>query len=185
MKKILFIEIIYFLALIVVGWFIFPFWSSIIAVWASIYFYSKLKNLVRELSPSFRKIFLITAFAYPLVESGIKYIVSNDVIENSWVWLNRVEHFGFNIALCILVYPILSNWLKKLDFFGKALLYIGTLTIVGNLNEFMEFFLRLFWDLQENFAHYYPDTMIDLIVNIVGTLCGFLLVYFISRDSGD
>jgi len=55
---------------------------------------------------------------------------------------------------------------------------IGLICILGNLNEFLEYFIRVSFRLtdEKRFAAYYWDTIYDMMINIMGGFVGFLVL---------
>jgi hypothetical protein len=177
------LTLIYFLVLLAVGYYIFPFWLVVLSAWVSIYAFIKWRKLDQQLNQTEQRVFTIVAIFYPVVETVIKHAINANWIPYSWEWLNRLEHFGFSTALGILLLPLVYKQLAKLDLFGQALLYIGFIIMLGNLNEFAEYLLRVVWNLNSKFALYYLDTIADLFINVCGGITSFVLYKIINQSA--
>jgi hypothetical protein len=153
----------------------FAFMSVLIVVWFSIAAITKVLHFDKKLSDRERKLYKITIILYPLFETIIKYFLLHDIIAQSWFWINRFEHFLSAIAIEILLYPLLKPTLKKLSLIESLIFSICTITFVGNLNEFLEYFIRhILGTYRLNF--FYWDTIYDMAMNILGATCGFLIL---------
>lgn len=127
----------------------------------------------------------ILGFGYPLIETIIKIIINFNLIPYSWNILNRVEHFFFSICLTFLFWYLLRfNHKQELPKYQKWLLLIGMVVIVGNINEFWEYLLRVITGSTSmaKFSVYYWDTIYDLFFNFLAAIVAstFLLFRFSS-----
>jgi len=153
----------------------FVFMSVLIVVWFSIVAITKVLHFDKKLSDQEKNLYKITIILYPLFETIIKYLLLHDIIAQSWFWINRFEHFLSAIAIEILLYPLLKPTLKKLSLTESLIFSICTITFVGNLNEFLEYFIRhLLGTYRLNF--FYWDTIYDMVMNIFGAIFGFLIL---------
>lgn len=164
---------IYFLVLMTFGLLVFHFWLVVIGGWAALVIASRLLNLHADLPPRLQKLILYTAIIYPLVETIIKLTIDLGGDQPWTIWLNRVEHFGFSLFIGFILLPYLYKPMQKISWPYQALLWIGAIVILGNFNEFVEYYIRTAFGMQELFSKYYPDTIHDLIVNILGASAGY------------
>ena len=104
-------------------------------------------------------------------------IEKNNLLD-SWFWLNRLEHFCWAMALVIIFLPIFSDIWKGLSWWQNLLLVVSFVCLIGNLNEFLEYFIRLLLNKknQLQLAVYYWDTIYDMMMNIVGGFGGFVVM---------
>ena len=79
------------------------------------------------------------------------------------------------MALAIIFLSIFSNIWNRLSWWQNLLLVVSFVCLIGNLNEFLEYFIRLFLHKKNQFklAVYYWDTIYDMM-NIVGGFGGFV-----------
>lgn len=171
----------YFLSLIIVGNRIFPFWSVVLTVWIFGFFLIYRLKLIDQLERRERTIINWVGIGYPLIETVIKAAIIYNWMPYSWNWLNRIEHFGFSFAICFMIYPFIKKDFSKSNLFTQILLIVGIVSILGNLNEIVEYILRVAWSLEENFATYYWDSIFDIVINTLGGLAGFIAIKLIFR----
>ena len=172
-------SLLYFAILILSGLFIFPVWSVMITVWACLYFFIILKKYEQVLNSSELKFWKYVVFLYPLIETLIKAAIEFNIVPYSWRPLNILEHLAWSTCMFLILMPFTKKLIAKN---GKILglsIIFGFVIVIGNLNELLEFALRIFWNLdsQKLFAAYYLDTIIDLIVNLMGSLIGGIISF--------
>ena len=167
------------------GYFIFPFWSVMLICWfglaAFIY-----KTRLNSLSVKERKYWLILVFAYPVLETILKGSIYFDLIPYSYRPLNLIEHGLWAMSMGLVLYPLLKNSILKLNQIPAFLLVFGVVIVIGNLNELAEFVIRQLMNLTTTqlMDAYYTDTIIDLVVNLIGSGLGaFILTTQKKPDS--
>ena len=178
--------LLYSLAMIIWGYFIFPLWSVMLIVWFAVATYAVAKHLDVRLDERQRSTYWLIIYLYPLIESIIKYMINGNVIAYSWFWLNRLEHFAWAVAMGLLLIPFLSPSLRKLSLPFQLLLYVGAVVIIGNLNEFFEYAIRIYIGMfgnQAKMAAFYWDTIYDLVINMLGSAFSFYLysIFFTEK----
>lgn len=148
-----------------------------VCIWFSLFFTFRFTHLESKLSYQEHNIYLNTALLYPLLETLVKWMIVKDIIPNSWFLLNRIEHFSWAVAIVIIFLPILTDMYKSLTLWQNLIVTLGFICLVGNLNEFLEYLIRLQLNLTNTnrFAAYYPDTIYDMMMNITGGFTGFLI----------
>jgi len=99
----------------------------------------------------------------------------NHIIPDSWILVNRLEHFCWAIALTLLFLPLISQIWNRLEIWQSLLFVVGFVCLLGNLNEFLEYFTRVQQHPidQAKFAWFYIDTIYDMMMNLLGSLVGF------------
>lgn len=121
-----------------------------------------------------RKIIFGISSIYPLIETIIKITLTKEIIKNSWVYLNTTEHFLWSLCFTALIFFLfLEQKYKIKNWVVYSFLIVGIANLAGVGNEIIEYFLREIWDLKE--VTYYADTIKDLLVNLAGSMVGFLL----------
>jgi hypothetical protein len=166
---------------LLLGYYIFPTMSLLLFVWFGIFSIIRVRKLDKKLNRNEKTLFFMTVFAYPLLESIIKFFIIRNIIPYSWNFLNRIEHFLSAIGIGILFYPIFKPTLDKLGRFESFLFLVFTIVFIGNLNEFFEYVLRIQMDLHYKFSIYYWDTIYDMFINIIGAIFGSLIVSFVRK----
>lgn len=148
-----------------------------VCIWFGLFFTFRFTHLESKLSYQEHNIYLTTVLLYPLLETAVKWMIVKDIIPNSWVLLNRIEHFSWAVAMVIIFLPILTDIYKNLNLWQNLIVTLGFICLLGNLNEFLEYLIRLQLNLTNTnrFAAYYPDTVYDMMMNIIGGFTGFLI----------
>lgn len=157
---------------------VFSNWVLLGCIWFAVFFSFRFSKLETNLSDNEHKLYLITAFVFPIVETGLTWMIQKNIIPNSWFWLNRLEHFCSAISVTIIFLPIYINIWHSLKWWHNLLFLLGLICLIGNLNEFFEYFLRVCCEptSDSKLAIYYPDTIYDMGVNLIGGLVGFLII---------
>jgi hypothetical protein len=178
--------LIFSIPLLVFGYWLSPLWFIMLFVWVSMTVFIKMKRYNVELSLYERNAFEYTIYLYPLIETILKFMIVKDIIPYSWFILNRIEHFSWAFVMGILILPLLKNKLKTKDIVLQGLVFIGLVIIIGNINEFFEYFIRIFIIKPDDYYRislYYSDTIIDLIVNVFGAIAGYCFILFLNKKS--
>lgn len=115
-------------------------------------------------------------YLYPTLETGIKTLLAIDLFPYSYYWLNRIEHFGWSVAITLLLFPIWVRVRPKISDLTLVCLIVGNITIVGNLNEFLEFGLLINLAKTAQTSYYYVDSITDMATNLIGSMVGAYIV---------
>jgi hypothetical protein len=192
MSKSLFLLSVFFVLLESLSLWLYPTWGLMLGVWFGLVFFIIYKKLVLPLPRWQQLVFLLNASLYPLLETCIKIMINENVIPYSWFWLNRLEHGLFSFCLTILVLPLFWKEHQSFSVWKQGCMVVGIVIIIGNLNEFLEYLVRIVSGLttSDRFAVYYWDTIYDLMLNLMGSVIAFGLYLwathsrksFISRD---
>lgn len=180
--------ILYSLAMLLFGFSLSPLWLVVLSVWLSVGFYIKIKKLDEPLSGLEQKTFNYILLGYPFVETFLKFMIEKNVIPYSWFWLNRLEHIIFSMVIGILLLPFLKKTLSKLNMWEGLLYFVGIVVLIGNLNEFFEYGIRMFITNITNktvLSAFYWDTIYDLAINVLGAVLGFILVKIIENKKSE
>jgi hypothetical protein len=148
-------------------------------IWFSLFFIFRFTQLETKLSETQQTIYLTTILLYPLVESWIKWMIEKNIIPYSWFWLNRLEHFSWALAVVIIFLPLFKELLQTLNWWQYLIFVLGLISILGNCNEFLEYWLRASSSKTVNYrlwSFYYSDTIYDMMMNIMGGYAGFILL---------
>jgi hypothetical protein len=113
-----------------------------------------------------KNVFILITFIYPICETIIKISINENFIPYSWFWLNTLEHFIWAFFFTFMIYFSVKNKLTNQSSLNLVLLLIAFTSLFGNLNEFLEYLLREYWNLSS--IVYYPDTIRDMFMNLVG-----------------
>lgn len=168
--------------LIVFSFTVFSTWVLMVGIWFGLFFIFRFTQLEAKLSEEEQRIYLTTVLLYPLIESWIKWMIIKNIIPYSWFWLNRLEHFSWALAVVILFLPLYRDVWNILNWWQNLIFVIGLICILGNLNEFLEYFLRSQSQNYRALAAYYWDTIYDMMINIVGGFVGFVVLRWQTRS---
>lgn len=157
---------------------IFSNWLLLGCIWFAAFFIFRFSKLEKNLSTNEHKLYLSTAFVFPIIETWLTWMIQKNILPYSWFWLNRLEHFFSAVGVTIMLLPIYINIWHKLKWWQNLAFILGLICLIGNLNEFFEFLLRVCCKpiKYRDFAVYYSDTIYDMGVNLLGGLVGFLLI---------
>jgi hypothetical protein len=129
----------------------------------------------------YQRVWWAAFLLFPVWEFGLKFMITRDVIAYSWFWLNRLEHLGWMASLLLLLTPACRRvWALPTPF--PLLFVLGLGTLIGNLNEFFEYALRLRWHTAGG-SVWYSDTILDMLTNLPGALLAFLIGWQLIRAS--
>lgn len=164
---------------------IFSNWVFLGVIWFAAFFTFRFSKLESKLPTNEHKLYLATVFIFPIIETFITWMIHKNIIPNSWFWLNRLEHFGSSIGVTILLLPIYINIWRSLKTWQNLVFILSLICLIGNLNEFFEYYLRVCCNLisDEKFIFYYEDTIYDMGVNLIGGLVGFSIVKLNIKSS--
>jgi hypothetical protein len=150
----------------------------IIVFWYSLFFLLRFTKLEKKLTRKEQNIYYIAILIYPIIFSFTHWMIEKNVIPYSWFWLNRLEHISASFGVAIISLPLLIDIWKKCNWWQELLLIIGLVSLVGNLNEFVEYYIRSASALIDTriLAIAYTDTIYDMAMNIIGGLMGWLVL---------
>jgi len=168
----------YFIFLGFISFFIYPLLVVLMTVWSSITLLCIKRRSFVELATSDQKLFLTTALIYPLIAALLKLLIIRDLIPHSFYFLNTIEHCLWAFSFTIILTTFFVNIKKKLLPIEHTMLLITVVSTIGIVNEVFEYSIRIIIHLtdQSLFAAYYPDTIKDLCVNIIGSSIGAILM---------
>ncbi len=175
-------RLVYFTILAAIGFLIAPTWLIFLLVWLGISLFWSVFDKVKVLSPLENQLYTGSLYLYPLLGSVIKFVILGLKSDNFYFWVNRVEHSLWAMALVVLLLPawkmIYTKTQSKIAHLGLFILVLSVICFFGNLVEFVEFGLRVLWGLNSKYALYYPDTIFDMMSNLVGASLGFGVVWW-------
>lgn len=137
-----------------------------------------------KLSLRHRWLYLMTLLIYPIAETSVQWLGINGLIPKDFTWVNRLEHMCWAIALTLLFAPLISQIWQRLNRWQNLLFIVGFVCFLGNLNEFFEYIQRVQNSPinQAVFARYYVDTIYDMLMNLLGSLIGFVFLSWFDRS---
>ncbi len=158
-------------------------WKLLIIIWTGITIFVRLGGFLKIIPVRLGKLWLVSVFFYPLVETVIRIYIAKEIIAYSWRYFNTAEHFFWMMFLLIISYPLFYKVLQKLNGLQSFLHLFGFLMVVGIFNEFFEFIIRFYIHNipQSDMGVFYEDTIYDLSINIPGVIAGMILVYFFDK----
>lgn len=158
-------------------------WKILIVIWTVVAVFARVGGFLKNVPVRLNKLWLVSVFIYPLVETFIRFFIAKDIIAYSWRYFNTAEHFFWMMFLLIISYPLFYKVLQKLNGFHRFIHIFGFLMVIGIFNEFFEFIIRTYIHNipQSDMCIWYEDTIYDLSVNIPGVIAGLILVYYFDR----
>ena len=173
------ILILYAIALVVVASFINYFFVAILIFYFTfvVLLYSRPK-----ITTGIKHLYLYIGYIYPAVGLFMRYLLETRY--STFYMLNRVEHSLFSLILTIILYIIFFETVKKLKLFEQAIFVMGIVIIFGNSNEIFEFIIRPFITIDYGLKQtlFYSDTILDLVMNLIGTMLGFIISKRIIKE---
>lgn len=159
---------LYFIVLMLIAYNIYPLLTMLVGIWLIIII------VVALSSERINGWWWFLVLVYPPIEILIKANYVFDFVPYSWFWVNRFEHFLWAFLMCVLIYPALKNQLEKIPFYLRFIFISSVVVAIGSANEIFEGFIRSYMGINDllRLSNYYTDTLIDMIVNIVGALLG-------------
>ncbi len=100
-------------------------WGLMVGTLFSFFFLFRLTGLESRLSEEERRIYLTTLLLYPVAETGVQWMQVNHLIPDSWILVNRLEHFCWATALTLLFLPLISQIWKRLEIWQSLLFVVG------------------------------------------------------------
>jgi hypothetical protein len=162
-------------------------WGLMVGTLFSFFFLFRLTRLEAGLPEGEHRIYLTTMLLYPLAETGVQWMQVRNLIPDSWTLVNRLEHFCWATALTLLFLPLIVQIWQRLEIWQSLLFIVGFVCLLGNLNEFLEYFSRIQSSPidQAKFAWFYIDTIYDMMMNLLGSLVGFALLLGLERNRSE
>jgi hypothetical protein len=153
-------------------------WGLMVGMLFFIFFCFRWTGLEVALADRERSNYLFAILLYPLAETIIKLLQIKGMISDDFTVLNRLEHFCWAIALMFFFLPLIAGFWKSLKGWQNLIFILGFVCLLGNLNEFLEYLLRIQQSPIDKtlFASFYIDTILDMTMNLLGGLVGFGLL---------
>jgi hypothetical protein len=162
-------------------------WGMMVATLFAIFGFFRLTRMEGKLSNQEHYLYLLAILLYPPAETAVQLIQMQRLIPSDFTWINRLEHFCWAIALAFFFLPFIASVWKRLNGWQNLIFVFGFVCLLGNLNEFLEYLLRIQNTPldQALFAKFYTDTILDMTMNLLGGLVGFaLLTEVFSKSNG-
>lgn len=176
------IILIYLALLIPTSIVFYPLWGVQLFLWSSLFFVITTNKWEQLLPAKLTKAFFIVAVVYPALECLIKFAIIYNLIPYSWIILNRIEHSLFSFAMLIILMPITYKFAKKGLMLATFISFL-LVNLIGNLNKIFEFAIRSYWAMQSRFGAYYSDTVIDIIMNFLGSGLALVTIVINSKTA--
>jgi hypothetical protein len=153
-------------------------WGLMVGILFLIFFCFRWTRLERELSIEQWRSYLLAIVLYPILETSIILLRLNGKLPPNFGFINRVEHSGWAIALMFFFLPLIAGFWKSLNVWQNLIFILGFVCLLGNFNEFLQYIFRIQPVSKDNalFAAYYHDTILDMMMNLLGGLVGFAIL---------
>lgn len=160
-------------------------WVLMVGTLFLIFWIFRLTGWEAQLHDRAHQLYLLAMLLYTPLETAVQWMVVNGRIPGDFTWVNRLEHACWAMMLTLLFLPLMVPIWHKLNRWQSLLFVLGFTCLLGNLNEFFEYVVRI----QETpikqalFAHFYGDTIYDMIMNLCGSFAGFLALNWVEQGS--
>jgi hypothetical protein len=181
-----FFWLLYAVALTLFATTMFRTWVMMISVFFGIFFLFRFTRRTDQLTTLERQIYHWIMVLYPLAETAVQWMAKQGWLTQNWMIINRVEHSVWAMFIVVLFSPIFSEFWKFLKPWQNLLCVVGSVCLLGNLIEFLEFYFRLSpgWIiLPERSGIFYTDTILDMMMNLLGGSIGFLILWRLKAAS--
>ncbi|MBM0743537.1 hypothetical protein JOY44_18285 [Phormidium sp. CLA17] len=162
-------------------------WGLMVGTLYSLFFLFRFTRLESALSNREHQFYLTAILLYPPAETLVQWFGINGFIPRDFTLINRLEHFCWATVLVLFFLPFLSGVWRRLNRFQNLVFVVGFTCLLGNINEFLEFFLRIQDSPidQARFAAFYSDTIYDMMMNLFGSIAGFAILYSLQPKSSE
>jgi hypothetical protein len=176
-----FFWLIYTISLSIYSFTLFFQWGLMIVTLFGIFWLFRLTRWEANLLPKQQYYYWWMVATYPLLEMAVLLWKRAGNLAQDFDWVNRLEHGYWATALAFFFLPMIAEIWKRLNPWQNLLVIASFVCLLGNLNEFLEYLLRLPATLenQARFAAYYSDTIYDMGMNLLGGLVSFGLLSLI------
>lgn len=144
----------------------------------SLFFLFRFTRLESTLSRREHQLYLTAILLYPPAETLVQWLGINGFTPRDFTLINRLEHFCWATVLMLFFLPFTSGVWQRLNRWQSLVFIMGFTCLLGNINEFLEFFLRIQANPinQAQFAAFYSDTIYDMMMNLLGSIAGFTIL---------
>lgn len=144
----------------------------------SLFFLFRFTRLESTLSTREHQLYLTAILLYPPAETLVQWLAINRFIPRDFTLINRLEHFCWAMMLALFFLPFISGVWQRLNRWQNLVFIMGFTCLLGNINEFLEFVLRIQANPvdQARFAAFYSDTIYDMMMNLLGSIAGFAIL---------
>jgi hypothetical protein len=173
----------YSVALTLFAYNFFFLWGLMVTALCGLFWLFRLTRLEDKLSPLEQMRYWLTVALYPPIETAVLVVKFRGYLPLDADWTNRLEHMCWAASLTLFFLPILAPLWRRLNPWQNLLMLMGFVCFLSNLNEFLEFVLRLQPQPIDvpTFARFYSDTIYDMMMNILGGLLGYgILTWILS-----
>jgi hypothetical protein len=157
---------------------LFSLWGLMVGTLFAIFCFFRLTCMENQLLDREQRFYLFAILLYPLAETALQWAQIKGLMSHDFTWTNRLEHFCWAIALTLFFLPLIAGIWKQLNRWQNLFFITGFVCLLGNLNEFLEYLFRIQKPPidQVVFANFYTDTILDMTMNLLGSLISFILL---------
>jgi hypothetical protein len=153
-------------------------WGLMVGTLFLLFFCFRWTRMERALSLTQWRSYVLAIFLYPPAETSVLLFRIAGKLPKDFDLINRGEHFCWAIALIFFFLPLIAGFWKSLNSWQNLIFILGFVCLLGNINEFLEYILRIQPASRDNalFAYFYHDTILDMMMNLLGGLVGFAIL---------
>jgi hypothetical protein len=173
-----FFWLVYTISLSIYSFSLFFQWGLMMVALFGIFWFFRLTRREATLLPQEQCYYWWVVAAYPPLQTAVLLWKRAGNFAQDFDWVNRLEHGCWAIALAFFFLPVIAGIWKRLHPWQNLLVIASFVCLLGNLNEFLEYLLRLPATPanQARFAAYYSDSIYDMGMNLLGGLVSFGLL---------
>jgi hypothetical protein len=173
-----FFLLIFSVSLTVFSFSLFFAWGLMVGTLYSLFFLFRFTGLESALSKREHHLYLAAILLYPPAETLVQWLGINGLISRDFSLINRLEHLCWAMVLMLFFLPFISGVWQRLNSWQNLVFVMGFTCLLGNINEFLEFILRIQASPidQAQFAAFYSDTIYDMMMNLLGSIAGFAIL---------
>ncbi len=146
-------------------------WAAVVMFWFGCLGLVSIRCRGDEPSRALTTFHRTCALAFPIGATWIKWHETAIGSTESTGLSNRLQHFMWAFCSVGLFAPVLARWVMKRTLLECALIVVGFVAALGNLNEVGE------WSRHTlAIGRAYDDTIKDLIMNAAGSLTGAVVL---------
>jgi hypothetical protein len=134
-------------------------------------------RLFPTLTTTQRRVHRIFTIGFPVFITGWFWAQRQDIIPHNGL-ANRIQHLAWSAAMVSLFIPVLARWWGHVSRLERVVMAVGLVVLLGNAVEVVEYktFAAGWAETPWQGLWAWRDTMLDLVMNIVGaTLVAFVV----------
>lgn len=117
-------------------------WKLMLIGWMALVLFLRHTKRDENFSPQQQRVFSVLWWLFPVLVTGVEYMVDANVIAHSWRYLNILEHGILMTAFAFSFYGLLAPYLKKLPKIVAIAFLFASLMTFGLGIEILQYLWR-------------------------------------------